>query len=488
MYERKERDMKPLHTARAGGGLNIKRMPPLQAVVVFFCLAPALWAQSQPLSLEDAVNAALAEDPGISSATWDWLAAQAKADAAAYKMFPSLTLSAGYQRLSELPPASMEVDNPFTPGTTVSFEFPPSLNNVFTFSVNLQYPVFAGFRIRESAAIAALQADGKQLALEMVKRSLIFEVHRAYWECVRAAANVNTLKKNLELLHDDRDQVNKQVSAGTATKADLLTADMRVKQAEIDLGGAVLIQKRAYLTLITLLGKNNSELNLADDSEDITGLFTLSTGPEQETDPSFDETLDEKSLIELALRRRPETRASHLNLEAGEHGARLAEAGLYPTVTLTGNYTLADPNQRMAFQTDPWLFTGTWSLGVIVSYDLGGLPSTLEETRAQTNTISKLKADADNQKNSVMLDVQTCILNFGRARADLSLVEGMVGQAEENLRVTKARVASGSANNLDLLSAQLALLRANFAVTNKQIDLKIASADLARALALDELK
>jgi outer membrane protein len=480
--------MKSLPAAHAGRGLTIKRTLPLLAAAGFFCLAPGLWAQSQGLSLEDAVNAALAGDPGISSATWDWLAAQAKADAAAYRMFPSLSLSAGYQRLSELPPASMEVDNPFAPGTTISFDFPPSLNNVFTFSVNLQYPVFAGFRIRESAAIAALQADGKQLALEMVKRSLIFEVRRAYWECVRAAANVNTLKKNLELLHANRDQVNKQVTLGTATRADLLTADMRVKQAEIDLGGAVAMQKRAYLTLITLMGKNNGSLNLTADSTDTSGLYTLSTGPEEAVEPSFGENPDEKNLIAQALRRRPETRASQLSLETGEHSARLAQAGLYPTVTITGNYTLADPNQRAAFQTDPWLFTGTWSLGVIVSYDLGGLPSTLAETQSQSHTLGKLKADADKQKNSVVLDVQTCILNFERARADLTLVEGMVGQAEENLRVTEARVAAGSAGNLDLLGAQLALLRAGFAVTNKRIDLKIASADLARALALDEVR
>ncbi len=447
---------------------------------VFVFTALPLAAQGRVLSLEQAVADALANDPGIRSANWDWLAAQAKADAASFKLFPSLTLSAGYQHLSDLPSSSMEVDNPSGPGT-ISFSIPPSLTNIFTFSVNLQYPVFAGFRIRESAAIASLQADGKQLTLEMVKRSLVFEVRRAYWECVRAGANVETLKKNLELLQTNRELVDKQASLGTATKADVLTADMRVKQAEIDLGDAVSRQKRAYLTLLTLIGENNT-------AADITGSLTLSTGADREKGPSFNENLDENDLIAAALKQRPETRASLISMETGEHSLRLAQASLYPTVMLTGNYILADPNQRMAFQTDPWLFTGTWSLGVVISYDLGGLPSTLADTRAGSNTLDKIRADAQKQRNNVVLDVRTCILNFKRARADLSLVKGMVDQAEENLRVTQERHKAGSANNLDLLRAQLALLRANFAVTNNEIDVKIAAADLARAVAQEEIR
>jgi hypothetical protein len=39
-----------------------------------------------------------------------------------------------------------------------------------------------------------------------------------------------------------------------------------------------------------------------------------------------------------------------------------------------------------------------------------------------------------------------------------------------------------------VLTAQFNLLRANFAVTNRQIDAQIATADLARAIALDQVR
>jgi outer membrane protein len=448
----------------------------LCAVSLTLSGAIGAWAQvpAQRLSIDDAVKAALEKDPGVESARWDWLAASSKADAAWLKMFPSLTASAGYQRLSELPDAS------FGPLVIKS-----TLDNV-SFSANLQYPVFAGFRIREAANLASLTAQNKLIALEMVKRSLVFEVRRAYWEAVRASANVETLKKNLDLVAYNQKLLKDQTALGTVTQADLLAADLRSKQAEMDLADAVSLQKRAWLTLASLTGRNNMAFDLETNETDALEVFTLTTKPEGAIAFDAEAPLDEKKMIEAALARRPETRIGALSVEMAEHSARLAQAPLYPTLSITGNYLLANPNPRVFIQADPPVFTGTWALGVQLSYDLGGLPANLNESLSAGNALAKVQSDAVKTGKTVILDVQTCILNLNRARRDLELVQGMVDQARENLRVTEQRKNAGSASTLDTLTAQLALLRSNFAVTNKEIDLRIAAADLHRALAGDE--
>ena len=182
------------------------------------------------------------------------------------------------------------------------------------------------------------------------------------------------------------------------------------------------------------------------------------------------------------------SRAALLRLWATLLGRTQAQAGLYPTVTLMGNYTFADPNQRAAFQTDPTIFTGTWALGLQLSYDLGGLAANLAECSAQAQALKKTQADAEKQRTTVILDVRTCIISLERARRDLTLTQGNVEQAKENLRVAQQRLAVGTANDLDVLTAQFNLLRANFAVTNREIDAQIASADMARAIALDQVR
>lgn len=443
-------------------------------------------AQGGTLSIAEAAEAALKKNPGVESADWDWLSASAKADAASFRLFPSLSLTASYQRLSELPPASMSVPDPLGAGT-ISFELPASLTNVFAFGVNLQYPVFAGYRLRETLSIARLTADSKLSALEMVKRSLLFEVRRSYWEALRADYNVRTLQRNLELMKSNYKLLSDQAAIGAATQADLLAADARRKQAEIDLGNAVVVQKRAYLLLASLIGRDVADVGASAGPSDTVLPFTLSARPEETVFPGIAGALDEKKLIDMALARRPETRSSALAAEAAEHSARLAAAALYPTVTITGNYTLADPNPRVAFQTDPWRFTGTWSLGVQMSYDIGGIPANIEEKKAQYLGVGKTRADASKLRNTVVLDVRTCILNLARARADLDLIKEMVAQAQENARVARKRYEAGTVNEVNRLSEELALLRAQFAVVNKQIDVQIAAADLLRASAMEDL-
>ena len=124
----------------------------------------------------------------------------------------------------------------------------------------------------------------------------------------------------------------------------------------------------------------------------------------------------------------------------------------------------------------------------MVNYDIGGVPAALDDIKAQTLAASKAKSDEVRQRNAVVMDVENCIVNLERAVRDLGSIQSMVAQAQENLRVVQGRVAAGTAKDIDLSSSKFDLLRMNFAVTNKRIDVLIAQADLARATASEELK
>jgi outer membrane protein TolC len=459
-------------------------------LVLVVGFVPSLWAQATPLSVSDAVTMALENDPGVQSSSWDWLTASAKADAAKWHLLPAVSLGAGYQKLSDLPAESLTMANPFYPlgPTQINFAFPASLTDYWALTANVQYTVFAGFRVREALALAQLQADSKLVGIEMVKRALIFEVRRAYWEAARATFNRQTLEKNLELMKAGRELTSRQVGQGTATRADQLAADARLNQADLDLGDAVSLQNRAYLTLASLIGKDAAGQSLDAQPSDAQQPFALSSQPKDPVVGDLGSTLEENDLVSKALARRPETRLSSLSLQMGEHAVKQAQGTLYPTVTLTGNYTYADPNQRVPFQTDSTVFTGTWALGVQIGYDLGGLASNISEIDAQGQALKKTEADAQKLRNSVTLDVRSCMISLERARRDLSLTQGSVDQARENLRVAQEKLANGTANDLDVLTAQFNLLKVGFAVTNRAIDVQIASADLARASAVDEVK
>jgi len=462
----------------------------IKASIVLFAATTCgqfLGAEQKALSLEGAVAAALAGDPRIESARWDELSAQEKAKEAELRKLPSLSLSAGYTRLSDVTSTlDFPVYDPATGGVSTYPYTMGSLDNSFSLNANVQYPVFAGFRLRESAQLAHLQALGKGIAAEMIRRSIVFEAQRAYWEAKRATDNVAMLKESLDLAMQNLDLTKTQVAQGTAMKVDFLSAQMRADQAQMDLDAGIAAQRRAFWNLAALVepSSGSEAAPAADPTPEAS--YSLTAEPQSVPDSRFP-SLDEAELLRLALANRPETRSSALSAAAAEIGRKIAEAPLYPTLSVSGSYVYADPNNRVYFQSDPWQFTGTWSLSVLLSYDLGGLPATLADREAQADAAKKSRADDSNQREGVVLDVRTCLQGFLQARKDYGLVSSMIDQAKENERVTEQRVAAGTASNLDLLTARLARLKVQFSITNKLIDEQIAAADLERAAALAKL-
>lgn len=451
-------------------------------VMVFLCASAMGIAgtQEKVLSIDDAVTLSLASDARVQSSVWDTLAAKAKTEEARRRMFPSFSVSASYSRLSDLKstvslgPTSMTID---------------SLDDVYTLAANAQYPVFTGFRLQEAVHLAEIQSLGKDINAEMIQRAVAFEAQRAYWEALRSLKNVGMLQENLALMVNNRDITKKQYALGTVIEADVLSSEMRCDQAGMELSGAVTARTRAFLTLSSIMSGEGAN----DPFPDGELSFVLSTEPEDLTDSissisSFGSPIEVAKLIGKALERRPETRAASLATKAAESSLRIAKAPLYPTLNLTGNYTYANPNQRVVFQSDPNLFTGTWMVGVSLSYDIGGLPANLSAIEAQSMNAKKSAADVERQNEIVALDVRNCVLSYEQTEKDIDFVRRMLVQAKENERVARVRLSAGTASESDLLSAELARLRVEFSIVNKRIDRQIAAADVCRAAALTPIQ
>ncbi len=455
-----------------------RRFPQAMPVFVLVCVG-ALGAAQSPapapvgLSLNDAVQSAIHTDYRVAAAAIDTESARAQQSAASLRRLPAITLSGSYTRLSH-------VDQSISFGP-MSVDL-GSQDDAFSFAANLQYPIFAGFRLAESVNLAALQTRAKELTEAMTANAVAFETARAYWEAVRAQLNAATLRENLELTLKNYDMTAQKVAQGTALNADLLGAGMRRDQAKMDLADGLAVRDRALFYLSSLVNPETASYFGA--AVNPTGDPAESTLPEKIALilSSDDASPSDAELVALALANRGETRMAGLSGSLAESAKKLAEAPLFPSLTLTGNYTFANPNQRYSLSGDG--FNGTWAVGVAVSYDLGGLPANVKTVESKGLDARKASADGDRTAETVVLDVRSCRLSLERARGDLSLVTAMLDQAKENERVVAQRVKNGTAGDLDLLSASFARVRSEFAIANKQIDCRIAEADLARAAGL----
>ncbi len=94
-----------------------------------------------------------------------------------------------------------------------------------------------------------------------------------------------------------------------------------------------------------------------------------------------------QDLVSRALSSRPEIQAARSRVTASEASVDLARAGLFPNLFVTGDYTLADPNQRVFPQSDQ--FVGTWSIGILASIDLGRYPQVLAQEDQARNKLTQ---------------------------------------------------------------------------------------------------
>lgn len=434
---------------------------------VFLGVGAPFVAGAEELTVRDAVARALESDTRIESAILDATVAKSSVEEARWNRIPSVTLSAGYSQLSD-------VSSTITFGST---EIPlESQNNAVSLQANLQYPVFAGFRLREAIRLAELNAYGKEIQTEITRRAVVFETERAYWEAVRATNAVLRLRENLSLMERNRDVIRRKLEQGTVLNADLLSAEMRCDQAEMELQDAIMNRDRALIVVESLVASG--------DAYDGNGDLTLISDPAVLVPPLATE---EEALIRIALEGRPELQAANLMVDVAASNRDRAEASLYPTVALTGNFTYANPNSRVVFQSESQ-FTGTWVVGAALSYDLGALPGNRTAIETRETEVHKSVVDRDRQSAIVVRDVRMCLLVYNQTKADLDMVSGMVEQATENERVVAQRVRLGTAGDIDQLTASVGRLRSEYSVINKEIDLQIAAADLRRAAALDVLE
>jgi len=430
----------------------------------------SLSAEEISLTVEDAVTRALNTDQRMKSSYQMLQSALLHIDETKQQRYPSLTLGASYTRLSHV---SSAVN---FGGASFNIE---SQDDVFSLNAGMGYALFDGFRKQKQENLARLEAKGQEISTSQMKQTVIFETRRAYWEAVRMQNNVSMLSENLSLSRQNRDITKNKFKEGTVLKADLLAAEMRSDQAKMDLEGAELRRDKAYLTLYALI-----ETLRAGEAGDDDPTFKLLSDPSRSP---LDTLPKDRELLKKALAYRPESLSTSNALKMKESSEDLIKSTLAPTLSVSGNYTYANPNSRVVLQSDPQ-FTGTWALGLSLSYDLGQIPSRLSAIASKEAEIESLKADKERQDEYITLDVKNCLLNYKQTEKDIALVTGMLSQARENERVTAQRVSSGTASDVDQLRASLARLQGEFAIVNKQIDLQIAAADLMRAAALDSVR
>jgi outer membrane protein TolC len=389
-------------------------------------------AQEKPplkLTLHDAVQLALKQNPQVQIANLNLAESEEDRVGARAALLPQVGVEA-YDKVQR-----------FNLDAFIGHSFPGSPQHAGPFQTFQAGPGFTMPLLdltlwrRLQAARHGIDATSAQ---EMgVREQIVLLVVSQYLGGLRAAANVRAAQSRVNLAQALYDEAADLQQHGVGTGLDTLRANVQLQNEKQRLIVAQTQEKTALYGLAQLLNVEPSQpLELADQ-------ISFFQTPEFQASQT----------IEQAYLTRPEMKA----LAAREQVvlARKKSAGeeRLPKLLLNGNWGyqgLSLPSAIPAYQfqvtLDVPLFTG------------GRIRS--EMTKADLE-LRKVAREQEEQRNQIALQVKTALAQLESARNEVDVANLGVKLAEEEVSQARDRFEAGVANNIEVISAQDALARAN---------------------------
>src|SRR5947208_10520168 len=172
--------------------------------------------------------------------------------------------------------------------------------------------------------------------------------------------------------------------------------------------------------------------------------------------PYIPRTISLASAIEVGKERRPFLKQARANVLNQKQQVRAAAGQWLPTVTATGGgeWVSSPTNSSFGDISKGWLAEVQGSVPI---WDSGAIAGQVIQQRA---LLFEAKNTYDDDVRQVELEIQQAYSNLQQNRELIQSQEKNVEQAEEALRLAKARLDAGAGTQLDVLNAQVQLLTA----------------------------
>ncbi len=318
---------------------------------------------------------------------------------------------------------------------------------------------------------AAVAARREQIAVanfgfNATHQKVAFDVTRAYYSLDAIHGRVEVARAAYELSQTLQDAAESRQARGLATRPEVLQAREQRARANYDLQEALAADNDARMALLEAVGvRPTLPLRIADTSQ-------------RALPAAFEDTVDK--LIDRALVQRPDLLARAAAVRAREAEVTKAEAAFMPSIGVAAN--VAQNIGRISIQNTPgWASVNqpTWGVTVgieIPLYDAGLRRSQADAARARQRIA---ESDLDVARDRTIRQVAKACEDFKVAQRKREAADALVAAAEASYEATFDSYRQGIASFVDVASAQTAVVKARFALTDARSSLYVSAAALA---------
>ena len=358
----------------------------------------------------------------------------------------------------------------FPPTETISLDFDNYELDIDTIKTDHYNSYSAGFTLNQTlynggrswnqVQQAKTNLEIARLNQRLIHIQVIQKVIQSYYGLLKAQKLLDVSDKNLEMSNQQLSLVKKQFELGVVKRTDLLKAEVAIGQARVDM-----LNKKTSLQNARRILFN--DMGLQDFGQQITVV---------ENDWIMPNIPSSSGILNLLKNQNPSLLISKAQVGLNDLSYKLIRGLRLPSMNTSMNYSANGESTNQLLDA----FKDNWSFGLNLSISL-------PIYNGSTLSIQQQQADLSRQQSEYSY---ITLLNDLRVQAELiretlnnyseiiPLNQSVVASAEEDLKLARERYSLGSTTILEVLDAQVSLIRSNSNLINTVHDARIQEASL----------
>jgi outer membrane protein TolC len=270
-------------------------------------------------------------------------------------------------------------------------------------------------------------------------------VKTQFYQVVVNKALIDVQEQSVHLLESQLKDQQNRFEAGTVPRFNVLQAEVALYNQIPNLITAQNNYRISKLTLSKTIGLDFNPLRGENPPLEVVGEM-----------PYIPRNIALVDAIEIGKQRRPFLKQARANVLNQKEQVRATAGQFLPTITTTGGYEWVSSPTNSSWHdiSQGWIAQVQGSMPI---WDSGQIAGQVIQQRA---LLSEAKITYDDNIRQVELEIQQAYSNLQQDRELIQSQEKNVEQAEEALRLAKARLDAGAGTQLDVLNAQVQLLTA----------------------------
>ena len=414
--------------------------------------------QGRTLSLEEALEMTLSDNPAIRAAEFNRRAAQQERRAAIGLRMPQIGITGSYAYLGK--DIEIDLNNMKTPvqnlagqilqSGMIPSDYIPSISQMLSGAMaaswalplqdrslgfvggDVTVPLWMGGKINAANRAARINEQTARLQGIQQRNALVSELVERYYGLALARQVVVVRQQVVDGVRKHLEDAAALEAQGMISRSEKLYVEFKMSEAERDL-------QNAQSQVETIAAALNSTIGKTDNYQPVTAMFIL-----ERIEP-----LDH--FRTLAAERNPLLDQVDQKRRLAYEGVRAQRSSFLPQVVAMGGMSFYD------YQVSKVL--PRWAVGVGVNFKLfDGLNREYKYSAAK-QTVRRVEALQDKAGNDISVLVEKLYNQMENYRTQMASIEASLAFAEEYLKTKNAAFLEGMSSSTDLIDAELNLAK-----------------------------